>query len=213
MTEYLKWAEKQSETITAKKAENFYNTGFVLTRKPKYTFQQTQSLRINLCDFENSSENRRILRKNEGLKIIKAQIPYLEYKWQIGKLAKDFYDQKFGQKIFSANKVKEILTGDGAFNTLLIYKKDNVVIGYTICFETDKIIHYSYPFYNLGTDRDTGLGMMLLAINNAHNQGKEFIYLGSYQRLTDSYKLQFKGLEFFEKDTGWKKYPDFKPKI
>lgn len=210
---YLNWAEKKLDTLDTTTAENLYDEGFVLTRLPRYTFNQTRSVRINLSHFENSSENRRILRKNEALKIFSEKIPYSAYNWQISKMAKDFYEQKFGQKIFSANKIKEILTGGGAFNTLLVFKLDEKVVGYSICFETPEIIHYSYPFYDLNVSKDLGLGMMTLAVNSAKENGKKFIYLGSFQRQTDSYKLQFKGLEFFEKEKGWLEYPDFKPEI
>ena len=42
------------------------------------------------------------------------------------------------------------------------------------------------------------MGMMLKAINYAKENGKKYIYLGSAQRPTDTYKLQFKGLEWFD---------------
>jgi len=58
--------------------------------------------------------------------------------------------------------------------------------------------HYSYPFYDLtAAPKDMGLGMMLLAIQKSKNFGHEFMYLGSLQRPTDTYKLQFGGLEWF----------------
>jgi arginyl-tRNA--protein-N-Asp/Glu arginylyltransferase len=40
--------------------------------------------------------------------------------------------------------------------------------------------------------------MMILAINYAKDLGKKYIYLGSLQRPTDTYKLQFKGMEWFD---------------
>lgn len=162
---------------------------------------QTRSVRIDLTKFELSSENRRILKKNEVLKIKAAPLPYANYDWQIGKLAKDFYDTKFGEGTFSANKIKELLTEKekGNFNGLLEYSENDKTIGYAIAYQTDYILHYSYPFYNLETSsKDIGMGMMLLAILYAKEHDKKYVYLGSAQRETDVYKLQFKGLEWFD---------------
>ena len=41
---------------------------------------------------------------------------------------------------------------------------------------------------------------MLKAINYAKKNNKKYIYLGSAQRPTDKYKLQFTGLEWFNGD-------------
>ncbi len=78
-------------------------------------------------------------------------------------------------------------------------------IGYCIAFETNELVHYCYPFYELaGAIRElplpanTGLGMMLKAILYAKEQGKKYVYLGSAQRPSDTYKLQFSGLEWFD---------------
>ncbi|HAO52872.1 TPA: hypothetical protein DCQ85_05435, partial [Candidatus Magasanikbacteria bacterium] len=112
-----------------------------------------------------------------------------------------FYDTKFGDGVFSANKVKEILTTEQNFNKLFVYKVEEEKIGYTICFESEEMLHYSYPFYNLEPKNlkpNLGMSMMLSAIVYAKENNKKYIYLGSFQRPTDTYKLQFKGLEWFD---------------
>ena len=43
--------------------------------------------------------------------------------------------------------------------------------------------------------------MMLKAIVWAKENGKKYVYLGSFQRPTDIYKLQFSGLEWFDGNT------------
>ena len=42
-----------------------------------------------------------------------------------------------------------------------------------------------------------GLAMMIMAVQYAKENGLKYIYLGSLQRSSDTYKLQFKGLEWF----------------
>jgi arginyl-tRNA--protein-N-Asp/Glu arginylyltransferase len=43
-----------------------------------------------------------------------------------------------------------------------------------------------------------GLGMMIRAIEYAKSAGAKYTYLGSLQRPSDTYKLQFEGLEWFD---------------
>ena len=106
----------------------------------------------------------------------------------------------------SAQKIKEMLTvaEKSNFNTLITYSENGTDLGYTISYLSSSLLHYSYPFYN--TERaakDTGLGMMILAIQYAEQTGLNYVYLGSLQRPTDTYKLQFEGLEWFD-GTIWK---------
>jgi len=144
------------------------------------------------------------LRKTENILLQKFPIPYADYHWSIGKLGKDFYDTKFGDKTFSANKMKELITDSekSNFNVMLVYSNDITKIGYAICRETNELLHYCYPFYELRTKNselpsNLGLGMMLKAILWAKDNGKKYIYLGSAQRPNDTYKLQFAGFQWF----------------
>lgn len=198
---YLKWDEQTIIDFSPENIDTMYNRGFVFTRPSEGHMEQTRSVRIDLSAFELSSENRRILRKTEGLELHVQTLPLTDYDWTIGKLAKDFYETKFGPGVFSANKVKELLTtGRKDFNRLFVYTLNGECVGYCIAVETPEVIHYSYPFYNLETaPKDTGLGMMTRAIVSAKENGKKYIYLGSAQRETDTYKFQFNGTEVFNK--------------
>ena len=201
---YLTWDEKTITDCSEKNINSLYESGYLFTREGKGKMYQTRSLRIDLNKFELSSENRRVLKKTEGLNLSVAALPYPDYIWSIGKLGKDFYETKFGLKTFSANKIKELLTDEikSNFNRLLIYSLNNNPIGYCVCIETDKILHYCYPFYNLDSKISSlGLGMMTEAVVWAKKNNKRYIYLGSAQRPTDTYKLQFEGLEWFDSQT------------
>ncbi|MFA7315130.1 MAG: hypothetical protein WC025_04370 [Candidatus Magasanikbacteria bacterium] len=211
---YLKFNELTIQDFSSKNINTLYNKGYVFTRMKKGMMNQTRSLRIDLSQFELSSENRRILRKLENLNLEIKNLPLLDYHWSIGKLAKDFYETKFGEKVFSANKIKEILTTEQNFNKLFVYKINETEIGYCIVHETNKIIHYSYPFYNLEhSNSNLGMSMMLKAIIYSQENKKKYIYLGSAQRPTDIYKLQFKGLEWFDGDSWTDNIDELKKKL
>ena len=203
MEKYLSWATETISDFSEQNINTMYNRGFVFTRIGHAVMQQTRSLRIDLAKFEPSSENRRILKKVENLDIKINTIPYIEYNWQIGKIAKDFYDTKFAKGVFSANKVKELLTNKekSNFNYFITYSLENEMVGYAICYANSKILHYSYPFYGLSknnTLNNIGMGMIIKAIQHSKEKKLKFFYLGSAQRPSDKYKLQFKGLEWFD---------------
>ncbi len=193
-----------------------YSSGYVFTRIGKGVMHQTRSVRIDLSKFELSSENRRVLRKIEIEGITNptaVALPTPEYDMTVAKLAKDFYTTKFGPGIMSAQKIKEILTEPhkSNFNCILTYSKlasqdqntdkkiASKTLGYSICYASKDILHYSYPFYSLNdSPKEMGMGMMLYAIQYAKSTGMKYIYLGSLQRKSDTYKLQFEGLEWFD---------------
>lgn len=225
---YLKWSKKTITDFSDENINSLYSQGYLFGRTGKGEMYETRSLRIDLSKFELNSENRRILRKTEEVTLEKHPLPYADYHWSIGKLGKDFYTEKFGDGTFSANKIKELMTGaeKSNFNTLLAYstvipseRSDEVIdpherksrsqqIGYCITLETNEIFHYCYPFYSLQATNyplppNLGLGMMTKAIMWAKENGKKYVYLGSFSRPTDTYKLQFEGLEWWD-GNGWR---------
>ncbi len=200
MSSYLIWQQQDISLHNTQAILELYNQGFLFGRDASGRLHQTRSIRIHLPLFRLSSENRRILRKHPDMQIATSALPMPEYSWGLGKMVKDFYDQKFGLGTFSANKAKELLSSsESNFNTFLRYYTPTETIGYTICYEQADFIHYAYPFYNLEYDKQNiGMSMMIQAIQYAKEMGKTYLYLGSAQRPTDIYKLQFAGLEWFD---------------
>ncbi|OGY60203.1 MAG: hypothetical protein A3F24_00500 [Candidatus Colwellbacteria bacterium RIFCSPHIGHO2_12_FULL_44_17] len=195
--------EKTVKNPSEENIDALYKEGFVATRLGKEKFQQIKSLRVRLNDFKLSSENRRVLKNNEDIKVSVRKLPFENYSWQIGKLGLDFYTKKFGKKIMTANKLRELFTDpeQSSMNIAFVYQIEKKPIGYCLALETKNIIHYSYPFYDLTLGRSLGMAMMLKAIQYAKENQKEYIYLGSSQK----YKEQFKGLEVFDPKHGWTK--------
>lgn len=203
MSNYLVWDKKTLTDFSAQNITELYEQGFASTREHKGSMYKTRSLRIDLEKFDLSSENRRILKKTQGLVLEKMPLPLpsSSYDWKIHKLGKDFYEQKFGAGVFSASKIKELLTdGDKSnFNYLYKYSYNSVIVGYAIVYENERMIHYAYPFYDLEKFvNNFGMGMMLTAILEAQKTRKKYCYLGSASKPEDKYKLQFEGLEWFD---------------
>ena len=203
---YLSWNNKTITDFSDKNITSLYCEGYLFTREGRGKMYQTRSLRIDLNKFEPSSENKRVLRKNEAVELGISPLPYTNYHWSIGKLGKDFYETKFGLKTFSANKIKELLTDENKsnFNKLFIYTvilneaerseeslsghglgqrsfanaQDDSQghVGYCIALETNDLIHYCYPFYQISNIQfpisNIGLGMMTKAVMRAKESGK-----------------------------------------
>mgnify|MGYP003729438881 CR=1 FL=1 len=215
--------------FSEKNIEAFYNKGYKFVRKDKGIMQQTHSLRIILDkNFKFNSENRRILRKTEWLKLETYRLPLnkSEYNYEIHKLGKNFYETKAGKDIFSAAKIKELITKSekSNFNLLLEYSdlipidiaktlsceseensKENFVLGYSICYKSKNILHYSYPFYNLEYSKpNIGMGMILKAIEWSLHNNLKYFYIGSVDSKKSLYKLQFENMEWWDNDN-WSK--------
>ena len=206
MSEYFFWNKKTISNFEITEINKFFDAGYLFTREHKGSMYQTRALRLNLEHFELSSENRRVLNKIQDLKMEPKSLPLGNdsYDWKIHKLGKDFYKNKLHlEKLFSANKIKElILNQDNSnFNLLMQYSINSNVFGYAICYENIVNLQYAYPFYDyINYPSNYGMGMMLKAINYAQDKALRYIYLGSVTRREDAYKLQFKGLEWFDKD-------------
>jgi leucyl-tRNA---protein transferase len=201
MDGYLSWDNQTISDFSETNIEAMYARGYVFTRLGKGVMNQTRSLRINLEKFELSSENRRVIKHAENIAMNPLSLPLADYDWHIHKMGKEFYEKKFGEKTFSAQKIKELITGGqkSSFNLLLEYKLGAKTTGYCVCLLTKNIFHYCYPFYDLAAQTaNMGMGMMLKAILYAKDEGKKYFYLGSAQRPADIYKLQFAGLEWFD---------------
>lgn len=201
MSNYINWAEQTINPDDTEAVASAYDNGFVFVRTANGAMQQTRSLRIDLSGFELTSENRRILRKTEGLDNAKVVLPiqHKDYDWQIHKLGKDFYSKKFGDKTFSAAKIRHLLTSvESNFNLLLDYKFNEEQAGYAICYEGSTILHYAYPFYYFEKyPLNLGMAMMINAALYAKESGKNYCYLGSVRSVRDLYKLQFSGLSYY----------------
>jgi arginyl-tRNA--protein-N-Asp/Glu arginylyltransferase len=201
MSNYYKTDQITLTNLSQDSIEAKYSQGYVFTRLGKGVMNQTRSLRINLKNFNLTSENRRILKHNVDLTLVEGQIPmtFDEYDWEISKLAKEFYETKFGSKTFTTNKARELLTNPfkSNYNALFTYKIGDKEVGYVITLQTEKMLHYAYPFYQIDMiNSNLGMGMMLKAILYSKDKGHEYFYLGSATKPEDKYKLQFKGLEW-----------------
>jgi arginyl-tRNA--protein-N-Asp/Glu arginylyltransferase len=177
--------------------EEIYEKGFLATRIKKNYYYLARNMRVDLKLFSLSSENRRILRKTEGLSLESKSLKEFPFDYNISKLAAEYFQKKFSKKIISTQSLKKLFTEE-FFTNILIYKLNRKEIGYCITMETENLLHYAYPFYKsefIGSN--IGMGMMIKAIEHAKENSKKHVYLGTVYTPDSLYKTQFKGVEWF----------------
>lgn len=176
-----------------------------MSRKARGNFVQTRSMRINLANFSLTTKNKRILRKNINIKLNKENLPLREnYHWTIHQMGSSFYRDKFGDRTMSASKIKSMFTSERENpNIFFKYALGENTVGYSLGLETEKIIHYAYPFYKveLAKEHHLGMGMIIHAILYAQQNNKAFFYLGTLVDPKSIYKLQFRNIEWFDEKT------------
>lgn len=203
MSEYL---HLDRQTVSEEAYEDYYNEGYVLTRLGKGVMDKTRSLRIKLQDFRFNSENRRILKKTEGLTLTHHLLPLDTYSWEIHKMGKNFYTQKFGEATMSASKIKELFQNQqiSNMNSVFSYTYKGKKLGYALCYVGSEMRHYAYPFYDLSIAQENpnvGMGMILKAIEHTVKNHRDYFYLGSVTTEASLYKLQFRGIEWFDEQS------------
>jgi len=133
---YHKDEEQNITDFSEASIESIYDKGFKFTRLSKGNMQSTKNLRVNLSNFYIFTKNKRIISKYPNLEVRFESLPLTNYDYTLGKLAKDFYDTKFGKGLFSIVKIKEILTSNTSnFNSLAVFSLDSKDVVYCILYK------------------------------------------------------------------------------
>lgn len=190
---YQIWGIKEEQDTLA----TIYNLGFLGTRRKKNWFYMARSLRINLNGFSFTSENRRILRKTDGLKIENIiNIAPSSFSPIYAKEAKIYYQQKTDKNIFMPSVMKRIFE-DKIFTHIFSFSMDEKVCAWCVINMDEQILHYAYPFYRLNINKDMAMGLMVRTIWYALKKGLQYVYLGTVYK-NGRYKLQFNNLEWWD---------------
>lgn len=186
-----------------------YYDGWLPFRSKKDWFLMSRSSRVRLSDFQLSSENRRILKKTDGVSFSVIPVERFEYTPGVQKFCKRFADERFGKGVMPAAAIRKILSGEGNCTHVMVYRRGANkakfsaeslaldVVGYVGIVTHGHFLHYAHPFYDLNGNPDSGMGMMVRAVQWAKDQTKQFVYLGTVYGEKSKYKTQFTGFEFF----------------
>ena len=178
---------------------DLFNAGFLPSSRNLDRFYLCRQLRVRLADFVPSSENRRILRKGEG--IVAKLIPRSEFEFTPARreFYKNYTNAKFGSGGMSYERLDSLFNSPITSHVLQFSDGSGSEIGaVTLYLEPEALAFYYYAFYDLNHPvRNLGMFMMTTAVQLFAARGYKHLYLGSCYTQNALYKTQFPGCEFF----------------
>lgn len=181
---------------------DIYAQGFLPysgSRGMRDTFYMARSARVGLKAFEPTSENRRVLKKFDGVfdtrEAAAADIAASE---QCMALALDYFAKRHGPSVMPMERLKLILSFD-AEPTATIYEKSGAIAAFTLHIEDERMMHFWYSFYDLAlVEQSLGMWLMLDAARDAQARGKEHFYQGTVYGQKALYKTNFPSLSWWD---------------
>ena len=193
---YAVWAlPDQGETPA-----DIFDAGFLPSSRFLDRFYLCRQVRVKLPRFKPSSENRRILRKGEGINV--ALVPREKYNYtpERRQFFKTYADIKFGKYVMTAVRLDSLFSTP-IISHLLVFTDNETgqEVGVaTLYVEDPALAYYYYAFYDLNYfNRNLGMFMMTSAAAEFAGRGMGHLYLGTCYSEPALYKTQFSGAEFF----------------
>ncbi|MCU0772459.1 MAG: hypothetical protein MUE94_11940 [Verrucomicrobia bacterium] len=193
---YAVWAFPEP----GEKPRQLFDAGFLPSSRQLDRFYLCRQVRVDLTRFQPSSENRRILRKGEGIRVELVPRERFDYTPQRRAFCKGYADIKFGKDTMSLERLDNLFASP-LITHLLVYTDTATggEIGLAMVYcEARALAFYYYAFYDLNYfQRNLGMFMMTSAVNLFAPRGIRHLYLGSCYSKNALYKTQFAGAEFF----------------
>lgn len=193
---YVIWAFPEPGETPA----DLFQAGFLPSSRELDRFYLCRQIRIRLGHFTPSSENRRILRKGEGLTARLIPRADFEFTPDRREFCKRYTDAKFGPGGMSDDRLDSLFAAPVTTHVLQFTDSTTQAeVGLaTLYVEGERLAFYYYAFYDLAhPNRSLGLYMMTTAVKTLAAQDMQQLYLGSCYADSALYKTQFRGCEFF----------------
>ena len=179
---------------------DLFHRGFLPSSRNLDRFYLCRQVRIDLKKFNLSSENRRILRKGEGISA--ALVPKSEFEYTPARreFFKNYADIKFGNDVMPYHRLDSLFHGPITSHLLVFTDtRSGAEVGVaTLYLEPDCLAYYYYAFYDLNYyRRNLGMFMMTSAVVQFAQRAVRHLYLGSCYVENALYKTQFAGAQFF----------------
>ena len=193
---YAVWAFPESGEGPA----DLFEQGFLPSSRNLDRFYLCRQVRIDLKKFARSSENRRILRKGQGISTALLPKDKFQYTPERRDFFKNYADIKFGKDVMSYERLDLLFAGNITSHVLVFSdaQSGRELGAVTLYLEPKALAYYYYAFYDLSYySRNLGMFMMTFAVSHFAELGFRFLYLGSCYLENALYKIQFSGAQFF----------------
>ncbi|MDZ7316931.1 MAG: hypothetical protein ONB24_12485 [candidate division KSB1 bacterium] len=191
---YVIWAFPEEGETPA----DLFAAGFLPSTRTLDRFYMCRHVRVALPLFSPSSENRRVLRKGEGLQCALLPRADFHYTSERREFCKSYADRRFGPDTMTYERLDSLFTSPVCTHVML-FREGEKEVGLTVLFlQPPRAAFYYYAFYDLEMkSRNLGMYMMTRAVVEFAAQGFQHIYLGSCYSRNALYKTQFEGFEFW----------------
>jgi arginyl-tRNA--protein-N-Asp/Glu arginylyltransferase len=193
---YAIWAVPERGETPA----DLFNAGFLPSSRNLDRFYLCRHVRVNLPRFKPSSENRRVLRKGQGIRVELVPRAKFDYTPERRAFFKTYADIKFGRDVMTFERL-DALFDSPIISHLLVFTDEatGAEMGVaTLYLEKSALAFYYYAFYDLNYyARNLGMFMMTSAAALFAERKCGCLYLGSCYSANALYKTQFIGAEFF----------------
>ena len=169
-------------------------------------FYMARSVRVDLKNFADTSENRRIDRKiaelNIEMQLIKKPEALVNSEDFLNFCMRNA-DERFSAGSMNVERMRYIVNRS-YFTHLFIFKNAEKILGYVFAVLENDMLHYWFGFYDLDYAHfSIGKWMMWRTIKWAEAQKLNHVYLGTAYFSKALYKVRdHKGIEFFD-CTSW----------
>jgi|CXWL01.1.fsa_nt_gi arginyl-tRNA--protein-N-Asp/Glu arginylyltransferase len=179
-----------------------YGQGFLpYSAKPatENLFYMARSVRLPVNSYVPTSENRRVLRKFEGL-FTQKTFTHEELKKDLvlRDLFLRYFKERHGDIVMSPERYAGILARDLPIRAVCYYEKD-AAVAWVLEVKTESFIHFWFSCYEL-TYVNTSLGMYLIldAVHRAQQEKLRHVYLGTAYGEKAKYKMNVPKLEHWD---------------
>lgn len=193
---YAIWAFPESGDT----AGEIFGRGFLPSSYALDRFYMCRQIRVDLTEFSASSENRRILRKGEGIEARIVSRGEFDFNEKRRTFCKAYADAKFKPAGMPLERLDALLASRIVTHALIFTDSaSGEEVGLVMLYmEEPATVFYYYAFYDLAYyARNLGMFMMTSAVALLATRGIRHVYLGTCYSRNALYKFQFEGAEFF----------------
>ncbi|WP_304233569.1 GNAT family N-acetyltransferase [Jiulongibacter sediminis] len=170
-------------------------------------FYLARSLRVDLDNFTDSSENRRVCRQIEPLNVKLEVIEKSDFDLNdpdFKSFCESYIAERIGSENMSVERWNYILASSIGTHILKFYNQEKTM-GYILAAVGSDMLHYWFAFFDTEYMKTHSLGkyMMWKAIDWSKSQGLKHVYLGTAYKPAALYKIRdHKALEYWD-GTQW----------
>lgn len=183
---------------------DMFERGFLPSARDLSRWYMARQIRVDLAGFAPSSENRRVLRKGEGLSC--ALVPATEFVMTdaVRDTCLRYAAERFGEGVMGRERLEGTFSSAMVSHVLVCRDGDREVGWVSLLLDQERTAFYSYSFFEPeGRVRNLGMFLMTHCVDRFAHDGFRHIHLGTCYSEKALYKTQFPGVEFWD-GTRWR---------